>query len=162
MDKSKRSNNSWSARQFKQMFDNEKISFDHPIQRKGGQWDNYKMSLFINSMAEGYPIPPMYALKEDGIYYILDGQQRLSTVFKYLNNEFALHEETPECDEKIMAECLFDELHEDLKDEIKSCMFTLYSYEDISYEEIEDIFFRLNSGVPLSNIPHKPQNELVQ
>lgn len=152
MDKSKRSNNSWSAKQFKKMFEKGKIRFDHPIQRKGGQWDKSSKSLFINSMANGYPIPPFYALKEDGVYWILDGQQRLTTAINFMNNEFVLDEDTPEVDGMNMAECLFDELNEDLKDEIEDCMFNLYSYEDIAYEEIEDIFFRLNSGKQLSNI----------
>ncbi|AQS42482.1 DUF262 domain-containing protein [Bacillus velezensis] len=88
------------------MFEKGKIRFDHPIQRKGGQWDKSAKSLFINSMANGYPIPPFYALKEDGVYWILDGQQRLTTAINFMNNKFVLNEDTPEVDGMNMAECL--------------------------------------------------------
>ncbi|MCJ8223725.1 DUF262 domain-containing protein [Bacillus sonorensis] len=152
MDKSKRSNNSWSARQLKKMWENGTINFDHPIQRKGIQWESFRQSEFIHSLAEGYPVYPCVALKEDGVYYILDGKQRLTTVFRFINNKFALHDLTPDCDGHPMAELIFDELHEDLQDEIINFMFNIKSYEGLTDEEIEIMFERLNLGKPLSNI----------
>ncbi|EJR08136.1 DUF262 domain-containing protein [Bacillus sp. JJ864] len=152
MDKSQRSSNSWTAKQFNKMFANGTINFDHPIQRKGEQWDHETMSLLIHSMAECYPVPHLFALKKDGVYSILDGKQRMTTVFNFLNNGFALHEATPDVNGVEIAGLTFDELPEEIQDDVKDYHIGIIAFEGITYEEIEEIFFRLNSGKPLSNI----------
>lgn len=45
----------------------------------------------IESILMGIPLPLIY-VKEDekGVYLIVDGKQRLSTLFSFINNEFAL------------------------------------------------------------------------
>ncbi|PFZ41976.1 hypothetical protein COL77_16400 [Bacillus wiedmannii] len=152
MDKSQRSHNSWSAKQFKRSFEKGTINFDHPIQRREEQWDHERMSLLIHSMAECYPVPQVYAVKKDGVYSVLDGKQRLTTAFKFLDNGFALHEATPDVNGVEVAGLTFDELPEEIQDDVKDYHFSIISFENITFEEIEEIFFRVNSGVPLSNI----------
>ncbi|PEB42294.1 DUF262 domain-containing protein [Bacillus pseudomycoides] len=152
MDKSQRSHNSWSAKQFKRSFEKGTINFDHPIQRKGEQWDHETMSLLIHSMAECYPVPNLFALKKDGVYSILDGKQRMTTVFNFVDNGFALHEATPDVNGVEIAGLTFDELPEEIQDDVKDYHFSIIAFEGITYEEIEEIFYRLNSGKPLSNI----------
>lgn len=152
MDKSQRSHNSWSAKQFKRSFEKGTINFDHPIQRKGEQWDHETMSLLIHSMAECYPVPNLFALKKDGVYSILDGKQRMTTVFNFVDNGFALHEATPDVNGVEIAGLTFDELPEEIRDDVKDYHFSIVAFEGITYEEIEEIFYRLNSGKPLSNI----------
>ena len=147
---------SWSIKQMKRMYDNGKISFDYPIQRAGNQWDLLQKSLLIHSLADDYPVPPLYAIVEDDIYYILDGKQRMTTIFGFLNREFVLHEDTPsahiDIEDKsfILSERLFEELDEAVQDQILSQSQLLYKMENTKDEEIEELFYRLNNGTPLT------------
>jgi hypothetical protein len=60
-------------------------------QRDAGQWDLRKESLFIESILNNLTIPAFFfADGPDGKIEVVDGQQRLTTIFKYVKNEFAL------------------------------------------------------------------------
>ncbi|MEB6550160.1 DUF262 domain-containing protein [Heyndrickxia sporothermodurans] len=145
---------SWSAKQLTKMFNKGTISFDYPIQRAGDQWDHWQKSDLIQSLADDYPVPPLYSIKEGDIYYILDGKQRLTTIFDFINNKFQLHEETEPATidgkEYSLAECYFEELHEEVQDNITDYMLLNYKLENTTDEEIEKLFFKLNNGTPLS------------
>jgi hypothetical protein len=134
------------------------LNFEYPIQRKGGQWDDLQKSLFIHSIASNYPIPQILALKvdgEDGVY-ILDGKQRITNVVDFLQNKYPLHEETPKVrienlDEEFeIAGLTFDELPDDIKNEILSSSLNSSRLENATDEEIEELFFRWNNGTPLT------------
>ncbi|APT48376.1 DUF262 domain-containing protein [Bacillus safensis] len=152
MDRAKRGSVTWGAKQIKKMYKKGSINLNHPIQRKSEQWDNYGQSQFMNWVVEGFPVYPLVALKEDGVYYILDGKQRLSTIFSFMDNEFVLHDETPSSNGYPMAEMLYEELPEELQEEIQDFSITIKYYEDLTDEEIERLFEGLNMGKPLSNI----------
>lgn len=145
---------SWSLKQYRQMYCNGKISFDYPIQRKGNQWDLWQKSLLIHSLSSDFPVPAFYAIREEQVYYILDGKQRLTTLVDFVENKFALHENTPNANifgkEYPLAEMMFEELQQTVQDQILSFMLTLYKIDDATDEEIEDMFYRLNNGTPLS------------
>jgi hypothetical protein len=54
-------------------------------------WDGAKASRLIESLLLNIPIPPLFlAETEDAKYEIVDGQQRVTSIARYLNNEFAL------------------------------------------------------------------------
>jgi hypothetical protein len=54
-------------------------------------WDQAKRSLFIESLLLNVPIPPVFLYECDlSRYEVMDGQQRLSCVVDFLQNEFAL------------------------------------------------------------------------
>jgi hypothetical protein len=163
MKKMKKASISWSVKQFKRMFENGKLSFDYPIQRQGGQWDHLQKSLLIHSLADDYPVPPFYStvvnemIEEDktmDIYYILDGKQRLTNTFDYINLLYPLHQDTPnieiEEEQFEISGKYFNELDEVVQDQILSFMLLNYKMDDVTDEEIEDLFFRLNNGTPLT------------
>ena len=68
------------------------LDFENPIQRQSGQWGNLQMSLLVQSMLLDYIIPNIYLKKEviDKTNYlsVLDGKQRLTTVFSFINDEW--------------------------------------------------------------------------
>ena len=73
------------------------LNFNHPIQRKGGVWSIDAASSLIHSilMNSLYPIPSLYCLKEMNekgkyTYSILDGKQRLTNIFSFIDSNFAL------------------------------------------------------------------------
>jgi hypothetical protein len=153
----KKANIPLTAKQLAKMSEKGSITFDNAIQR-GYVWDQKRKSLLIHSMIEGYPIPAFYAAKDDnGNYSMLDGKQRSDAIKGFLNNEYELHEDTPEITLDSgyidnISGMIFDNLSEDIQDRIKDYSLTIYYFEGITDEEINEMFFRLNNGKPLSAI----------
>ena len=56
-------------------------------------WTPKQKSELIESILMGIPLPLIY-VKEDekGVYIVVDGRQRLTTMFEFLNHEFALQQ----------------------------------------------------------------------
>lgn len=156
----------WTIKQLKTMYEDTKtLNFEHPVQRKGGQWNNLSMSLLIHSMLANYPVPAIYSIKEItgevnekganiAIYYVLDGKQRLTNIFNFINGEYKLNQDTPNVEidgvEYELANKTFEDLDVDIQQEIVRFKFNTYNFEDATDDEIEEIFFRLNNGVVLS------------
>jgi uncharacterized protein with ParB-like and HNH nuclease domain len=54
-------------------------------------WDDTKASRLIESLLLNVPIPVCYfAELEEGAYSVIDGQQRLTAIYRFLKNDFAL------------------------------------------------------------------------
>lgn len=159
----------WTVKNLKAMRDEkETLSFNHPIQRQSAQWTNEQQSLLIHSMLDNFPVPSVYIHKTESIevdakgrhsygYSVLDGKQRMTTVFSYIDGEFALADDTPyvtiEDTVYEIAGKFFDDLAEDVQQEILRFKFNIQCFEDVTDEVIEEIFFRLNNSTPLT----KPQ-----
>lgn len=143
----KRLNINWNARQLAKMCDTGSIVFDNAVQR-GHVWDIKRNSLLIESMVIGYPIPPFYAKRgENKVFDMLDGKQRSSAIRRYLNNEYALTGVNEELEGKYFAD-----LPQEVQDDIISYSLTVYYFEDITDEEVNEMFYRLNNGKPLTAI----------
>lgn len=66
------------------------IRLDPDFQRNS-IWDLRQKSELIESILMGIPLPIIYVKEDDvGAYVIVDGRQRLTTLFDFMNNEFAL------------------------------------------------------------------------
>jgi uncharacterized protein with ParB-like and HNH nuclease domain len=54
-------------------------------------WDDARASRLIESLLLNVPIPVCYfAELDDGSYSVIDGQQRLTAIYRYITNEFSL------------------------------------------------------------------------
>lgn len=57
----------------------------NPIYQRMFRWDITQQSALIESILLGIPIPPIYVFQDEkGAWNIIDGQQRLSTIFKFM------------------------------------------------------------------------------
>lgn len=158
----------WTVKNLKSMYDGKNtLQMDHPIQRQGLQWldDRLKRSLLIHSILANYPVPPIYCLKEaigekDYSYSILDGKQRLTTIFDFIDGRYPLDAETPSVaiDDTVyeLGDKYFTDLDTECQQELLRFKFTIYGFEDADDDLIEEIFFRLNNSTPLS----KPQKAM--
>lgn len=158
----------WTVKNLKSMYDGKHtLQMDHPIQRQGLQWmdDRLKRSLLIHSILANYPVPPVYCLKEaisdkDYSYSILDGKQRLTTIFDFIDGRYPLDTETPAViiDDTVyeLGGKYFTDLDIECQQELLRFKFTIYGFEDADDDLIEEIFFRLNNSTPLS----KPQKAM--
>lgn len=148
-------------RQLKNKAEKGTFRFDLPIQRASGQWSVLQKSLLIHSMLADFPVPPLYFIKyKDGenetIYQALDGKQRCTGIFEFIDGDFALHASTPPVSMEgftfDLANMKFEDLSEECRDAILGFRFTIYALEDATDEEIEEAFFRLNAATPLTTI----------
>ena len=158
----------WTVKNLKSMYDGKHtLQMDHPIQRQNLQWldDRLKRSLLIHSILANYPVPPVYCLKEaisekDYSYSILDGKQRLTTIFDFIDGRYPLDTETPSVtiDDTVyeLGGKYFTDLDVECQQELLRFKFTIYGFEDADDDLIEEIFFRLNNSTPLS----KPQKAM--
>jgi uncharacterized protein with ParB-like and HNH nuclease domain len=53
-------------------------------------WDDARSSRLIESLLINVPIPVCYFAEVDDAYSVIDGQQRLTAIYRYINNEFSL------------------------------------------------------------------------
>lgn len=133
-----------------------KFNFEHPLQRKSGQWNRYSMSLLIDSAIRMYPIFPILVEEnEDGTYGVIDGKQRLTILNSYVNNEFALSKNLPSTiidgTEYEIAGKKFSKLDETVQERLSSREIQLYIMRDATEEDIREIFARINSSKGLTN-----------
>lgn len=153
----------WTCKQIVKMIDKDTISFKNVVQRSFC-WEKHRMSELIWSIIMGYPIPPIYAERGESandkvkIYDVMDGQQRNTTIYKYLKDEFALAQLKPipyldengnECTVDISGK-KFSELEEELQDIIKDATITVKYYDNLDQSQKAEMFRRLNNGKPLS------------
>jgi len=153
---------SLSVKQVCTMIKKGSITFDNPIQRPPGQWNQQKKSDLIETIFRRF-IPDLFAVKtkeeKGNVYDIIDGLQRFTTLCSFLNDEWELLELRPvkiETTGEIhnISGLKYSQLPEDVQDVIKSYMLTIRTIEfeeDEDEEElIEEIFYYLNSGVPMA------------
>ncbi|EME72289.1 DUF262 domain-containing protein [Bacillus sonorensis] len=146
-----------SPNELKRMFESGNLSFDYPIQRKPGQWNLFKQSELIHSFVCDDPIPDMYAVQKDGIIYIIDGSQRLTSVFSYIDNEYKCHPNTPNAKMDLynmnieLSNKDFSQLDEAAQNKILNEKLNVYILENATYEDIERVIRKLNNGSPMTN-----------
>lgn len=160
----KKSTLPWNIRQLAKMADKGTLSFEHPMQRKGDQWNALQQSLLIHSVSANFPVPPVLIVKEEGdnTSYVLDGKQRLTSLVSYVKDGFKLHPITPpvtvtmvdgdeseDIDVEI-AGLLFSELDQEIQDNILSETMSIYRIEEATDDEIAELFTRYNNGTPLT------------
>ncbi|MCB6288539.1 DUF262 domain-containing protein [[Clostridium] scindens] len=151
------------------------VMFNHPMQRKPGQWDNEQQSLLIDSILDSFAVPQMYAIPiiegDFESFSVLDGKQRLTTVYEYVNDGFKLSKDLSPINRKRnrivtdengqrrkesvieeyeIAGKYFSELDEYLQEKLNDTEISVIMLIDATDEEIEEQFFRLNNGTALT------------
>lgn len=129
-----------------------KLRFDLAIQRNS-VWKQDQKSLFIHSLMYGFPFPPAYAQdSNDGNLWLLDGKQRLTTVIEFVEDAYPLYQDTPDVFGYKVAGKKFSELPEQFQDEIVDTNFTIWQMKNMTTEERDEMFYRLNNGSALSKL----------
>lgn len=143
-----------------------KITFDFPIQRESGQWDKMQQGLLIHSVLQGYIVPDIYIIKEGSTdfspFSVLDGKQRLTTVYDFYNDKFKLPKDIENIiivdvdytngeqniseNNYVVADKRFSELDGKLKEIFLDFTFDAKMLVGFSDDEIEEQFYRLNNG----------------
>jgi len=108
-------------------------------------WTNKGASKFIESLLINIPIPTIFvSANEDGIWDVVDGQQRLTAITKFLDNELTLSglETLSE-----LNKSKYEDLDEKTKRLINNRTLSVVIIDNDSSEDIKfDIFMRINQG----------------
>lgn len=132
-------------------------------QRGGGVWTPEKKRLLIDSILNGYDIPKIYLHKltrdqreiAGYTYAIIDGKQRLETIWQFMDGQWTLSDEFDYQDDpsvNLSGLSYSDLAHSNPKIRIRFDSFVLpiTCVETDDLELIEDMFSRLNEAVPLN------------
>ncbi|EKD28585.1 MAG: hypothetical protein ACD_79C00270G0004 [uncultured bacterium] len=135
-----------STFQLKRKFDKNPplLKLDPDFQREN-VWNEKQKSELIESILMGIPLPLIY-VKEDnnGVYIIIDGRQRLTTLFDFMNNKFSLK------NLKILKRLNnndFKNLEQKYQNKIEDCSLTLHVVKPPTPDRVTfDLFDRVNRG----------------
>lgn len=131
----------------------EQLNFSLAIQRAEDLWNQEQKSLLIHSILYGYPVPAVWSVEtNNSMYNIIDGKQRLTNLFKFIENNYELHEDIPEIDGEKIAGLKFEQLSEKLQKRLLNSSITINFLKNITEDEIEEFFRRINNGVSLTQI----------
>lgn len=158
-----------SCKQLYSMVRKGQFTFDNVVQR-GYVWNKSQKSNLIHSILEDYPIPAVYAKKDEKSFDVLDGKQRINAITSFMADEFALSK----IDEVHLDNAgstfhvsglKFSQLPAELRDRIESYVIDIEAMDEISDEEVTTLFKKLNNGKPLTpkdrNIANCPDIEKV-
>jgi hypothetical protein len=127
-----------------------------PIFQRRQVWDDVHASRLIESVVLEIPLPVFYmAESPDGTQEVIDGQQRLTAFFRFLDNEYALR------GMKALPDLVgkkFKDLEKPTQRIIRDCAVRTVVFKKESDENLRfEIFERLNTGaVPL--VPQELRN----
>lgn len=147
-----------TVRAYIEKIDDEEITFDIDIQRAYVWKDIEQKSGLIQSLIVNDIIPPFIFNKVDGILEGMDSKQRSLTIFKFLNDEFALKGVIPievindngELEELDINGLKFSELPECCQNAIKEYNLSIWYLNDADQEQVSRNFCNLNRGKPIN------------
>jgi len=131
------------------------IKLDPDFQRHA-VWSSKQKSELIESILMGIPLPLIY-VKEDekGVYIIVDGRQRLTTLFQFMSHEFTLQNlnilrelNGAYFSESTKSGSRFDKyLTQAQQSKIEDCPLTLHVIKPPTQDRVTfDLFDRVNRG----------------
>jgi uncharacterized protein with ParB-like and HNH nuclease domain len=151
MNKPERSN--YTSLDFVQWDDTKSLVLTPKFQRRG-VWTDAARSLLIDTLIQGMPVPPIYLRvrqsqdKKRVIREVVDGQQRLASILKFVSDEFKLSKSL----NKEWANRKFSGLSQEHQDQIRQYSFNCEVFQAVSDKDILEVFTRLNTySIPLNN-----------
>lgn len=114
-------------------------------------WDSLKASKLIESALLAIPLPIIYLSEEkDGKEYVIDGQQRLTSFFSFIDGMFPDGKPFKLNGLRVFSHLngkSFSELPDDLQDKIRDYNIRTIVFHNDSNEDLKfEIFERLNTG----------------
>lgn len=124
------------------------LNLDPPYQRRSVWNQNFK-DFFIDTLLLNYPAPALFIYEEisqSGIakYNVVDGKQRLSTIFDFVENKFPISESASISE---LRGKYFDEIDNELKIKFWNYSFLVEYLPSRDESIINNIFDRINRNV---------------
>lgn len=125
-----------------------------PNFQRGEVWTTKKKKLLIDSILREWYIPPIHTVSiGNGKAEVLDGQQRLSAIRDFLDNQFQIDGFIEPKDDDIVElhGKKFKDLHPDIQRKIERFGITIYEITDYNQGEPNELFYRLNQTIKLTS-----------
>lgn len=124
-----------------------------PYQRTRGIWPLKTTQSLIDSILNGYDIPKLYfRTVGGGEFEVLDGQQRLKSIFSYKKNLFSLNTSAKNINGVNIAGCKLYDLKESLQSKFKSTLLDICWLDGYTDVEAADYYQRLQQGISLNPV----------
>ncbi|MGP2502977.1 DUF262 domain-containing protein [Pantoea ananatis] len=144
--------NNYSVLELLEMLERKDLFVNKSYQRHAGLWPDGPASYFIDTILEKYPFPKIYIyeyinpgerrMKKE----VVDGQQRITTIKRFINNEFTVKGDSKYSGRK------FSELPDDVQDGFLSYSVSVDVIRNATRSEILQMFRRMNAyTLPLNN-----------
>jgi len=144
--------NSYSILELLDMIDRKELIVNKSYQRHAGLWPVGASSYFIDTIFEGYPFPKLYLyefintserkIKKE----LVDGQQRISAIRRFINNEYPVKGDSKFSGKK------FSEIDEESQNRFLYYSVSVDVIRNASKAEILQMFRRMNAYTqPLNN-----------
>ena len=122
---------------------NEELQMKPPFQRNP-VWQEAQKAYLIDSIIRGYPVPELYlqtTVSAEGKeqHVIVDGQQRVRACLEFINNDWALGEQSG-----ALAGFSFEQVSDEIKRRVFEYKFVIRSLPPLPDAEVREIFGRLN------------------
>ncbi|SEL29533.1 DUF262 domain-containing protein [Paenibacillus sp. OK003] len=129
----------------------DRIRFDLPFQRNS-VWKNDRRSYLVDSVIRDHYIPNILVWNNgDGYIWVIDGRQRWESVFFFADGEYKLSNGTADFNGESIAGKRYNELSSDAQFEFLTYNFTVTEFSECTFEEVEEMFYRVNQSVPLTS-----------
>ena len=133
---------------FKDLYKRGLLNLNPPYQRRS-VWSQSFKDYFIDTLLLQYPAPTIFLYEEisnDGVtkYNVVDGKQRLTTIFEFFENKFPVSETA------IITEnrgSFFNDLSSDVKTNFWSYSFSVEYLPTKDETIINNVFDRINKNV---------------
>ena len=118
-----------------------------PEYQRGKVWSKEKKQLLVDSILKKMHVPQIYLrLLDNGYYECVDGQQRLSAIYDFFDNQLKLSKKlSPEYGDKT-----FDQLPQEVKDIFEDHEVIIVELSKSTDAEIREMFDRLQRGMSLT------------
>ena len=124
--------------------------YEIPDWQRDEVWDLVRKQTLIDSILRGWRLPKFYFVSSGTTpptYEVVDGQQRLATIFEFLDNELELSLETA----AEFGGATYKQLSPDVSDKVDDFEIDFDEVEEASDEELMEFFQRLQSGLQLNS-----------
>ena len=129
---------------------------EQPDYQRPPAWSQGQKQLLIDSILRDYDIPKMYwrAVDRKPIQYeVIDGQQRLRTIWEFRDGLFPLPKDTDPIKGEVVSGLRYADLPLDLSSDFDSYAVDVVIVEDAvqtdDEDEVRDMFLRLQNGTTL-------------
>ena len=124
--------------------------YEIPEWQRQEVWSHSKKQNLIDSILRGWKLPKFYFLKlgdEPEEYEVVDGQQRLSAIFEFFDNELLLSDTSA----NVFGGREYKSLPDKITDAFDDYEIEFDEIVDATDEEVKEFFQRLQEGLPLTS-----------